>query len=174
MPNWDDMFSWTTPVPEVVLRATLLYLGLVVLIRVVGQRESGGLTVTDLLVVILVGEAVTHSMAKDHLSIPEGFIMAGTLLFWSVVLDALAYRSPRLARLLKARPRPLIEDGEVNQRSLRRELLSRDELDAQLRLHGVRDVAEVQRAYLEPNGMISVFTRDGREEEPVDPPPTVE
>lgn len=79
-----------------------------------------------------------------------------------------------LARLLKARPRPLIEDGEVNERTLRRELLSRDELDAHLRLHGVRDVAEVERAYREPNGMISVFKGDGREEEPVDPPPTLE
>ena len=130
------MFSWTTPVAEVVLRGRLLYLGLVVLLRVVGQHESGGLTS-------------------------------------SVVLDALAYRSPRLARLPKARPRPLIEDGEVNERTLPRELLSRDELGAQLRLHGMRDVAEVERAYREPNGMISVFKGDCRIEEPVDPPPTL-
>ena len=161
MPNWGDMYLSTTPVLEVVLRGTLLYLATVVMMRIVGQRESGGLTVTDLLVVILIGNAVGHSMSTDYLSIPEGLILVATLLFWSVVLDAAAYRFPRLGGLLKARPRPLIEDGEVNQRSLRREFLSRDELEAQLRLQGVKDVSQVRRAYLEPNGMISAFKRDG-------------
>jgi len=168
------MFAPTTPVLEIVLRGTLLYLALVMMIRIVGQRESGGLTVTDLLVVVLVGEAVAHSMSTDYLSIPEALILEATLLFWSVALDAAAYRFPRLGRVLKARPRPLIEDGEVNQRALRREFLSRDELNAQLRLQGVKDVSEVHRAYLEPNGMISVFKRDSDNEQPApEPPPTL-
>lgn len=174
MPSWDDMFAWTTPVPEIVLRGTILYLGILLMMRLVGQRETGGLTVTDLLVVILVGEAATHSMTTSHLSVPEGLILAGTLLGWSVVLDALAYRSPRIAALLKARPKALIEDGRVNERALRRELLSRTELDAQLRLHGVRDVSEVERAYLEPNGMVSVLLHEGRAEDAPEPPPTLE
>lgn len=174
MPQWDDMFSATTPPLEVVLRATILYLALVVMMRVVGQRESGGLTVTDLLVVILVGEAATHSMSTDYLSIPEALLMVATLLSWSVALDAAAYRFPRLGRLLKARPRPLIEDGKVNQRALRREFLTRDELDAQLRLQGIGDAGQVARAYLEPNGMISVFRRDGDSgQAPQQPPPAL-
>ena len=173
MPNWGDMFSSTTPVLEIVLRGTLLYLATVVMMRIVGQRESGGLTLTDLLVVFLVGNAVAQSMSTDYLSIPESLILVATLLFWSVVLDAAAYRFPRLGRLLKARPRPLIEDGKVNQRSLHREFLSRDELDAQLRLHGVEDVSEVHRAYLEPNGMISVFKRDGDNRPTRKRPPTL-
>ncbi len=65
MPNWDDMFASTVPVLEILLRATLLYLALVVMMRVADQRESGGLTVTDLLVVVLVGEAVAHAMSTD-------------------------------------------------------------------------------------------------------------
>jgi uncharacterized membrane protein YcaP (DUF421 family) len=139
------MFASTVPVPEIVLRATLLYLGL----------------------------AVAHAMATDFLSIPEGLIFAATLLAWSVVLDAVAYRFPALGRVLKARPRPLIEDGRINQRALRREFLSREELDAQLRLQGVRDVSDVERAYLEPNGMVSVFTRDGGDDRPAsEPSPT--
>ena len=125
------------------------------------------------MVVILVGNAVAQSMSTGYLSIPEGLILVATLLFWSVVLDAAAYRFPRLGRLLKARPRPLIEDGKVNQRSLRRELPSRDELEAQLRLQGVNDVSQVGRAYLEPNGMISVFKREGDNGPAPEPPPTL-
>ena len=118
MPNWGDMFSSTTPVLELVLRGTLLYLATVGvgMMRIVGQRESGGLTVTDLLMVILIGNALGHSMATDYVSIPEGLILVATMLFWSVMIDAAAYRFPRFGRLLKARPRPLIGDGEVNQR----------------------------------------------------------
>ena len=89
-------------------------------------------------------------------------------MFWSVALDALAYRSAPLARLLKARPSPLIVDGRVNQRALRREFMRRDELAAELRLHGSSNRGEVARAYLEPNGMIGVI-RKGTEE--VDDPP---
>lgn len=173
MPDWEAMFSSTTPVLEIVLRGTFLYLGVVLLMRIVGQRESGGLTVTDLLVVILIGEAVTHSMTESHLSIPEGLILAATLLGWSIVLDALAYRFPTFGRLLKAGPKPLIEDGAINAKTLRREFMSRTELDAQLRLHGVEDVAEVRRAYLEPNGMISVLKRAGSAEEAPEPPPAM-
>lgn len=173
MPDWGDMFSGTTPVLEIVLRGTLLYLGAVVLMRIVGQRESGGLTVTDLLVVILVGDAVSHSMSTSYLAIPEALILVATLLAWSLAIDAVSYRSPRLAALLKARPQPLIEDGELNHHTVRRELLSQDELHSQLRLHGVEHISEVERAYLEPNGMISVFKRDGNDEQPDEAPPAM-
>jgi uncharacterized membrane protein YcaP (DUF421 family) len=105
VPNWGDMFSSTTPVHEVALRGTLLYLATLAMMRIVGQRESGGLAVTDLLVVILIENAVGHSMSIDDLSIPEGLILVATLLFWSVVIDAAAYRFRRFGRLLKARPR---------------------------------------------------------------------
>lgn len=170
MPNWDDMFSSTIPVLEVVLRGTLLYLGLVLLLRIVGQREAGGLTVTDLLVVVLIGEAATHAMSMGSLSVPEALGLAATMLLWSLAIDALAYRFPPLGRLLKARPKPLIDHGRVNQRVLRRELMSRDELDEELRLQGVDDVGQVRRAYLEPNGMVSVFKGDGDEPVPEGPP----
>ena len=165
MPAWHDMFAPTVPAFEIVVRGTLLYLGVVFLARVTGQRESGGLTTNDLIVVILVGGALTQSMSTGYLSIPEGLILASTFFFWSVTLDAVSYAFPRVGALIKSRPRPLIEEGEVNRRALRREFLTREELDAQLRLQGIDDINQVRRAYLEPNGMISVFKRDDDDED---------
>ncbi len=81
------------------------------------------------------------------------------MLFWSVLIDAFAYRFPRLGHFFKARPRPLIPHGELDRRVMRRELMTREELTAQLRLAGVDDIALVERAYIEPNGMISVIKR---------------
>lgn len=94
----------------------------------------------------------------------------GTILFWSVLIDAIAYRSPRLAGLLKARPRPLIASGRLNRRVMRREFMTDEEVRSQLRLHGIDDITQVEQAYIEPNGMISLIRRDRNETESVEPP----
>ncbi|MFC0247604.1 DUF421 domain-containing protein [Citricoccus parietis] len=73
------------------------------------------------------------------------------------------YRWPTVGRLLKARPKPLIENGHLNRRAMRREFMAEAEVTSQLRLHGIEDIREVKRAYIEPNGMISVIPRQGAE-----------
>ena len=74
-----------------------------------------------------------------------------------------------MATLLNARPRTLIENGKLNRKVMRREFMTYEEVCSQLRLHGIDDVAVVARAYIEPNGMISVIGRDGKEADPVEP-----
>lgn len=78
---------------------------------------------------------------------------------WSVLLDAVAYHWQWAARILKAPPRALIKDGELNLQTARRELLTRAEVRSELRKQGIDDIAKVYRAYVEPNGMISVIER---------------
>lgn len=167
MPDFDGLFAVTAPPLELVMRGTLTFLALVVLMRLVGQRESGGLGLTDLLVVVLVADAASAGLTGDSESIGDGLLLVLTVLFWSVALDAAAYRWPAFARLVKARPRPLIRDGQLNRAALRREFMTHEELMAQLRLHGIDDTAIVRRAYIEPNGMISVLTDD---EDPTEEP----
>ena len=172
MPDWSAVFVPAVPVLEVVVRGTLVLLALTVMLWVAGQREAGGLGITDLLVVVLVATAVGDGMGGGLESVTEALVLVGTILLWSVALDAATYRVPLLRRLLKAHPRPLIEGGRPNDHVLRREFLNREELESQLRLHGVRDISDVTVAYLEPNGMISVFRSDdeGRSEGTEAPP----
>ncbi|MPV36879.1 DUF421 domain-containing protein [Georgenia subflava] len=165
------MFTTSTPVLELILRGTVTFLALIVALRVVGQRESGGLGLTDLLVVVLVADAASAGLRGGADSITDSFVLVATILFWSVALDALAYRWPRFARLAKARPKALIRDGELDHRVMRREFMTLEEVLSQLRLHGITDPAVVSRAYVEPNGMISVIRRDQAEPDtPVVPP----
>jgi uncharacterized membrane protein YcaP (DUF421 family) len=168
MPNWGELFRLSTPIAETVVRGKVMLLALFAMMRVTGQREAGGHSLTDLLVVVLIAEAAGNGLAGEYRGLPDGLLLVATILFWSVTLDAAAYRWPRLAGVLKSRPKPLIADGQVNQRALRREFMHRDELMAQLRLHGITDVREVARAYLEPNGMVSVIRKD---QATVDDPP---
>lgn len=174
MPVWEGMFATTTPVVELVLRGTVTFLLLIVALRVVGQRESGGLGLTDLLVVVLVADAAGVGLQGNAESIADSFVLVATILFWSVALDALSYRWPRFAAVAKARPKSLIRNGELDYRVMRREFMTREEVLSQLRLHGITDLLEVKDAYIEPNGMISVIRHDGAEPDTPTQPPASE
>lgn len=165
MTGWIEMFAPTVSAPELVARGTIVFLALIVAMRIVGQREVGGLGMNDLLVVVLVVEAAGAGLRGDAWSIGDSAVLVLTVLGWSVLVDALAYRWPRLDRLLKARPKAIIRDGTFDRHVLRREFMTRDEVLSQLRLHGITDPGEVHRAFIEPNGMVSVIRREQDEDE---------
>jgi len=158
--DWQGIFRPSAPILELVVRGTVTYLLLFLLMRVVGRRESGGIGLTDVLVVVLVANAATVGLTGDGESLADGFLLVLVILFWSVVIDALSYRFPGLFRVLKAGPRPLISDGALNRQTMRREFMTHDEVMSQLRVHGIKDPSEVHRAYLETNGSISIITQE--------------
>ncbi|WP_265942526.1 DUF421 domain-containing protein [Dechloromonas sp. A34] len=89
----------------------------------------------------------------------DGIILISTIIGWNLLFDFLAYRSPRLRRLLQPPEICLVRDGRIIHRNLRREYLSEDDLYAQLREHGIADLSEVRTAYMESDGKISVIPR---------------
>jgi len=173
MSSLAEAFRLNTPVTEILLRGTIMFLGISVMMRLTGKRESGVHSLTDLLVVVLVAEAASHGMAGEARGILDSLLLIATILGWSVVLDAVAYRWPALLPLIKSRATPLIVDGKIIQRSLRREFMQREELMSELRLHGITDVREVARAYLEPNGMVSIIRADQKLSDEPSKPPTL-
>jgi uncharacterized membrane protein YcaP (DUF421 family) len=169
--DWASILEPSLPVAELVVRGSVLFLGLTFILRLTGQRESGALALTDLLVIVLLAEAVSHAFAPDSTSVTDGLILVVTILAWSVVLDALAYKFPSVRKILKPSKRPLIENGQLNKRLMRREFMSRQEIEAQLRLQGIENLDQVKYAFMEPNGMISAFRKDGGEADPTPQPP---
>ena len=145
MPDWQMMFNHTSPLFESVVRGTVTYL--------------------VVLLVVLVAQAAAPGLSGVADSITDSVVSVVTILFWSVVIDALSYRFPAMSHLLKSRPRPLIHQGRLNRRVMRREFMTEEEVTEQLRLYGVQDISSVERAYIEPNGMISVLQRPGKEPE---------
>ncbi len=172
MSGWFEVLAPSIPVLELVVRGTVVYLALVGAMRIVGQREVGGLGMTDLLVVVLVVEAAGVGLRGETSSIGDSVILVATVLFWSIVIDAVSYRWPRLSKLLKARPKAIIRDGVFDRHVMHRELMTHAEVLSQLRLHGITDPAVVHRAYIEPNGMVSVIRRDEAELDESPPPPS--
>jgi uncharacterized membrane protein YcaP (DUF421 family) len=154
--DWGAVFTVDTPLAEIVVRASLTYLGIFVLLRLF-KREAGSVGITDLLVLVLIADAAQNAMAANYTSVTDGAVLVGTLLFWSYALDWLGYHVPRARRLVRPRPVPLIQDGLPLEDNLRRQLITEEELLSQVRLGGAENVARVKAAYVEVDGRISVI-----------------
>jgi uncharacterized membrane protein YcaP (DUF421 family) len=86
-------------------------------------------------------------------------VLCGTLIGWNYLFDWLAYRYPAFQKILEPSPLPVIKDGRLLKRNMRQELITEDELLSQLRLQEIQDVSEVQLAFLEPDGALSIVRR---------------
>jgi uncharacterized membrane protein YcaP (DUF421 family) len=157
--EWDQLFGFSVPPLELVVRGSAMYLFLWLLFRVVIKRRVGAIGMADLLVLVIIADAAQNGMAGTYTSITDAFVIVGTIVAWNHLLDWLNYRFAPLRQLLEPPPLLLIDHGRVLWRHLRIELISREELLSKLREHGITDPAEVEKAYLEPDGEISVIER---------------
>ncbi|MDM0009472.1 DUF421 domain-containing protein [Variovorax sp. J22G73] len=163
-----ELFAREYPVWHMVLRGTVVYWFLLLVFRFVLRRDIGSMGVADLLFVVLVADASSNAMQGEYKSINDGLVLLLTLIAWNFGLDWLSYRSPMVERFLEPVPEVLVRHGRVNRRAMKREMITREELDGKLREQGVEDIAEVRIARLESDGTLSVFKMRGDGE----PPPT--
>ena len=163
MPNWEQMFVPDSSVVESFLRATVIYLSLLILFRVVLKRQSGSIGLPDVMLIVLVSECVSASLNAEAKSIPSGLAAVFALLFWNYALDWLAYRWPWLERRLEPQPLQLIRDGQRLRENMDAEDVTDEELLAQLRLKGIDDITKVKAAFIESEGMISVIPMEGQQ-----------
>lgn len=158
--SWSRMFVPHDSLLDSVIRGTVTYIGLFAILRLVRNRSVGGLGVSDLLLVILVANALQNGLIGKGSSLTEGAVSALTVFFWAHVTDWLAFRFPRLRRLVHSRPVAVIRAGRVLPEGLRREMLTREALEAQLRINGVADPGAVREAFVEENGQLSVVLEE--------------
>lgn len=157
--DWRAVFVPKTPVLELFVRGTVVYLALFALLRL-AKRQAGSLSVTDLLVLVLIADAAQNAMADDYRSLPDGLLLVATIVFWSFALDWLGYRYPLVRWFVHPPPVDLIRNGRMLRQNMRRELVTVDELMSQLREQGVSAVGHVKIARLEGDGHISVVKRE--------------
>ncbi len=160
MIDWQAIFIPTHPIHEIIVRGTLTYIMLFMILRFLLKRQSGVIGIADLLVIVLIADAAQNAMASEYKSITEGGILVLTIVFWNYAIDWLGYRFPALQRLTRPPPLLLIKDGEMIFRNMRQEMITTEELNSQLRQQGVEHCSEVKVAYIEGDGRISIIRRD--------------
>ncbi|RJQ50760.1 MAG: DUF421 domain-containing protein [Actinobacteria bacterium] len=164
--DWGSILLPDRPLAEIFLRGTAIYLFTFAVLRKVLKRESGTVGITDLIVIVFIADAAQNAMAGGYRSVPDGMALISVLVFWAYTLDRLAYRFPAIEKLVKPQPLPLIKDGRVLLKNMRKEFVTERELQGQLRLQGIDDISKVKEAYMESDGRISVIERRGRQRRP--------
>jgi uncharacterized membrane protein YcaP (DUF421 family) len=164
--NLPALFAFHVSPVELIVRGTLVYWFLFLTFRFVMRRDAGAVGIADILLVVLVADASQNAMGGAYDTVAEGCVLVATLIGWNVLLDWASYRWRVIGKFVEPAPLLLIDRGRVLTRNLRREFLTRDDLDAQLRLKGVASPADVKRAYMESDGKFSVVRFGGK---PTDP-----
>ncbi len=150
------MFDLGTPLWQIAVRSLAVYAALFVGLRLMGKRQLGQMTVSDLVVILLIANAVQNAMVGPDASLQGGIVAAVVLLVASFAVARVRLLSPRVQRALEGTPTLLIRDGLFLDDGLRREGLDRAEVLSSLREHGLIEAREVRFAYLEPDGAISI------------------
>ncbi len=148
--------------PEIVLRTAIVYVFLVVVLRLSGKREVGQLSILELIVILVISDAVQNSMVGENTTVWGGLVAVLTLLGLDKGISLLTDRSKRARRALEGEPRLLVRDGRIMERALREEKVDVEDVRAAVRAHGLARVEDVRLAVLETDGSISVIPKDDR------------
>ncbi len=153
------MFQLAMPWWEFVLRALMVYFVLMLMIRLSGKRSMGQFTSFDILLVVLLGNAVQNALLGEDASVGGGMLLAATLIVLNWVVGWLSARSPRVERWVEGVPVLLARDGNVYRDVLRRELISHEDFQKAMRESGCLELDNIRLAVLETNGQISIVQR---------------
>jgi len=153
------MFNMSVPWWEVVVRSLAVYAFLILILRVTGKRQVGQLAPFDLVLLLVLSNAVQNSMNGGDNSLVGGLISAITLIAANYAVSKATFKSKRIEALIEGRPQIVIHNGKVFEDVMARAQLTHHELQAALRQAGCGCVDDVQSAILENNGVISVLRR---------------
>ena len=150
------MFHMGTPVWQIVVRAVVVYVAVFVGFRIMGKREIGQMTIFDLVVILLIANAVQNAMVGRDTSLQGGILAAAVLLVVNRLVAFLGLRSGRFGRLIEGTPTVLVQDGQFVEPHLRKEGVDKEELEMAAREHGMDSIKQVKLAVLEVDGSISI------------------
>ena len=148
---------------EIILRTTVMYLYTLALIRLLGKRGLGQLSVFELVILIALGSAVGDPMFYEDVPLVHGLIVITVIVTLERLLLKMTERNARIERLVESFPVLLVKDGVLLDDAINQEDLSKAEVYMGLRQEGVESLGEVKRAYLEPSGRLSVFKQSSQQ-----------
>lgn len=146
---------------DIVLRATVMFAFLFGLLRLMGKRELGQMTSFELVTLVVLGDLIQQAITHNDFSLTGAVLAVSTFAFWGTVLGWVSYRWPRAERWIEGAPRVLVRDGELIEANMKRDRLTRRELESEMRIAGIGRLNDVAWAILEPEGKISFIRRDG-------------
>ena len=140
---------------DIVLRATVMFVILYLLLRLLGKREIGQMTPFELVVIVVLGDLIQQGVTHNDFSLVGATLAIGTFAFWALVMSWLSYLSPRAERILDGEPRVIIRNGVMLKENMRRDRMTTSEVESEMRLAGIARIEDVAWAILETQGKMS-------------------
>jgi uncharacterized membrane protein YcaP (DUF421 family) len=144
---------------DIAIRGIVLYVFLILIMRVTGRRELSALGPVDLVLLIVLGDAIQQGLTQDDYSVTGAIIAVSTIATMQVASSYLGYRSKRARRVLEGNPIVIIQDGAFVTKNLARERMTMEEVSESMRLNQIASVEDVAWGILESNGEISFVPR---------------
>jgi uncharacterized membrane protein YcaP (DUF421 family) len=143
---------------DIALRGIVLYLFMLFMMRIIGRRELASLAPLDLILLIVLGDAIQQGLTQDDYSVTGALIAVSTIALMQVGVSFLTFRLPRLRHVVSGEPIVIVQDGKLLERNLRRERLTADDVAEEARMQQVKSLDEVKWGVLEPSGDMSFIT----------------
>lgn len=146
---------------DIILRSLAVYAFMLIAIRLTGKKELSQLNTTDVVLILLISNAVQNAMVGNNTSLPGGLVAAAVLFALNYVLKKLMFRNERFRKLISEKPEILIHNGNLDFATLAKLDISNEELQEAMREHGVEKYKDVKLAMFEADGNISIITGSG-------------
>jgi uncharacterized membrane protein YcaP (DUF421 family) len=144
---------------DIALRAVFLYAFVVFLMRVMGRRELSTLSPIDLVLLIVLGDAIQQGLTQDDYSVTGAVIAVSTIAVAQVLISYISFRSRRARRVLEGEPIVIVQAGKLIERNMKRERLTEDEVAEEMRKQQIATVDDVEWGILESNGTMSFIPK---------------
>jgi uncharacterized membrane protein YcaP (DUF421 family) len=144
---------------DIVARATVMFVVLYILLRIMGKRELGQLTPFELVVMIVLGDLIQQGVTHNDFSLTGAILAVTTFAFLAILVSWITYLFPSAEKLLDGEPRVVIRDGELLKENLRRDRITQSEVESEMRIAGIGRIGDVAWGILEPQGKISFIKK---------------
>ena len=158
---WQNLVDLSLSPVNLIVRAVVVYLAVLLLLRISGKRQMGQMGPTEFVAILLISNAVQNSMNGGDNSLLGGLLLAAVLVALSALISYLTYKSRVFSTIFEGTPTLLVHNGKLIHRHLARERMSESELRTLLRKQGVHNIGEVETAILESDGTFSVTKLPG-------------
>lgn len=144
---------------ELILRATVVFWLIWLLLRAAGKRELSEMTPFELILLMVMGDLIQQGVTQEDMSLTGAALAITTMLIWAIALGYATFRWPGARRTLESSPVLVVRDGRIDRRMLRMQRLTEDDVLVEARREGIADLADVRFAVLESDGRLSFVRR---------------
>ena len=158
--DWGSIFAFDKSPVELFLRVTIIWWFIFLVLRFLMRRNVGEVGPADVLLLVLVADGAQNGMADSYESVSSGIVVVGTLFFWSWALDTAAEKFDWVERLMEPSPVILVKNGRYRHRAMRREKISVEDIQSQVRQAGIENIRGVKYVRYESDGKFSVTPKN--------------